>query len=499
MKQFVKNFLFCAIACLAGIGVFTLSCSAKKTDANTVFAETKKAPYTKSESGASVKLPKDALSVVESMQIVFRSVSDAVLPAVVELDVTETKTRQANPFDDFPFFFFNQNGDKAEEYEQQGLGSGVIVRKNGKTFYVLTNNHVAGSANEISVKLSDGRTFKGKLVGADERKDIALVSFESDDASITVASLGNSDSVHQGDICFAMGTPLGYYSSVTQGIVSATGRSGNGIGNISDFIQTDAAINQGNSGGPLVNIYGEVIGINTWIASSSGGSVGLGFSIPINNIKTAIDQFISDGKITYGWVGISLMEISDEYKEQLGIDKKITGALAAQLFLESPALKGGMYPGDYIIELNGHSVKSVDQLVREIGSIPAGKTAEVTVLRGKEKKNLKIKIDGRDEKLVSDNSKLWPGFIASPLSDENRKKLKIDNDKVKGIVVAGVTEKTPAAALRLQNGDIICAVNDKKIETVEEFYRALQLEGKKEIWFDVYSEGHTISTGRYKF
>ena len=329
--------------------------------------------------------------------------------------------------------------------------------------------------------------------------DVALVSFESDDKSITVAKLGDSDSMHQGDIVLALGSPLGYFASVTQGIVSATGRSGGQIGSISDFIQTDAAINQGNSGGPLVNIYGEVIGINTWIASSSGGSVGLGFSIPINNIKESIDQFISDGKITYGWVGVSLMEITDEYKEQLGIDKKQTGALASQLFLESPAIKGGMKPGDFIIELNGHAVKSVDQLVREIGCIPAGKTAEVVVLRGKEKKTIKIKIDERDEKLVSDNSKLWPGFIASPLTEENRKKLKIENEKVKGIVVTGVTEKTPAAALRLQNGDIICAVNDKKVESVEDFYRELDISNKKEIWFDVYNEGHTISTGRYKF
>ena len=329
--------------------------------------------------------------------------------------------------------------------------------------------------------------------------DIALVSFESDDKKIPVAKLGDSDSMHQGDIVLALGSPLGYFASVTQGIVSATGRSGGQIGSISDFIQTDAAINQGNSGGPLVNIYGEVIGINTWIASSSGGSVGLGFSIPINNIKEAIEQFISKGKMTYGWVGISLMEISDEYKEELGIDKKQQGALASQMFLGSPAIKGGILPGDFITELNGHAVKSVEQLVREIGGIPAGKTAEVKVLRGKVEHTLKIKIDERDEKLVSDNSKLWPGFIASPLTDENRKKLKIDNEKVKGVVVTGVTEKTPAAALRLQNGDIICAVNDRKVESVEDFYRALELEGKKEIWFDVYSDGHTISTGRYKF
>ncbi len=496
MKQFVKNFLFCAIACLAGIGVFTLSCSAKKTDANTVFAETKKAPYTKSESGASVKLPKDALSVVESMQIVFRSVSDAVLPAVVELDVTETKTRQANPFDDFPFFFFNQNGDKTEEYEQQGLGSGVIVRKSGKTFYVLTNNHVAGSANEISVKLSDGRTFKGKLVGADERKDIALVSFESDDASITVASLGNSDSVHQGDICFAMGTPLGYYSSVTQGIVSATGRSGNGIGNISDFIQTDAAINQGNSGGPLVNIYGEVIGINTWIASQSGGSQGLGFAIPINNIKKAIDSFISGGKITYGWMGITLIDIEDPYKEELKVKGK-DGSLVAQVFLDSPAFKAGVHAGDYIISLNGKKVKSSDQLVREVGDIPAGETATFVVLRNGKEVTLRAKVEERKEETVTNNSKLWPGFTAVPLTEDVRKQLKLE-DKVKGVLVVNIVSKSPAAVLSLRNGDVITAVNGKDVKNVTEFFEAVSNTSNKEIWFDVLRDGHKISTVKYK-
>lgn len=499
MKKITKNVAVAACTAALSFGIFNLSCKVNKGSANVAFAETSPAAV----------IPQDSLAVTQAMQNTFRSISSSVLPTVVEVDVVEKKKVQVyNPFRDFfknnPFFSTPDSNEKEgddgfREQEQSGLGSGVIVRKTGKTFYVLTNNHVAGNAYKIKIKLNDEREFDGKLVGADPRMDVALVSFESDDAKIPVAKLGDSDSMQQGDIVLALGSPLGYFASVTQGIVSATGRSGGQIGSISDFIQTDAAINQGNSGGPLVNIYGEVIGINTWIASSSGGSVGLGFSIPINNIKTAIDQFISDGKITYGWVGISLMEITDEYKEELGIDKKITGALASQLFLESPAIKGGMLPGDYIIELNGHSVKTVDQLVREIGSIPAGKTAELTILRGKEKKNLKIKIDGRDEKLVSDNSKLWPGFIASPLSDENRKKLKIDNDKVKGIVVAGLTEKTPGAALRLQNGDVICAVNDKKVETVEEFYRALQLEGKKEIWFDVYSEGHTISTGRYKF
>ena len=240
------------------------------------------------------------LSVVQALQNSFRSISQLMLPAVVEVDVTETKT-YSNPFGGMssPWEYFFGQGDKQgdnqknqREYESKGLGSGVIVRKTGNTFYVLTNNHVAGSATKISIKLNDGREFEGKLVGADERLDIALVSFEAKDNTIPVASLGDSDSVMPGDICLAFGAPLGYSQSVTQGIVSAVGRSETHMSSISDYIQTDAAINQGNSGGPLVNIYGEVIGINTWIASSSGGSVGLGFAIPIKNIKNAIDSFL---------------------------------------------------------------------------------------------------------------------------------------------------------------------------------------------------------------
>src|SRR5574344_195135 len=335
-KNLVSAFLILIVL------VCSASCSSKNDvkSAVTVFADTED-----TVSAAS-------LSVIEAMQNVFRSVSSSVLPSVVEVDVVETKTRPANPFSEIPFFFFgepegSQDNSQQREYKQSGLGSGVIVKRDGKTYYVLTNNHVAGSANEITVKLNDGREFSCKLVGNDERKDIALVSFTSDDDKIPVAILADSDKVQTGDICFAMGTPLGYFASVTQGIVSATGRTGTGIGNISDFIQTDAAINQGNSGGPLVNIYGEVIGINTWIASQSGGSQGLGFAIPINNIKKAINDFISKGKVTYGWLGVSLVDITKEYKEELGVGNT-TGAFASQVFVGSPAQKSGMQAGDYI-------------------------------------------------------------------------------------------------------------------------------------------------------
>ena len=296
----------------------------------------------------------------------------------------------------------------------------------------------------------------------------------------------------------ALGSPLGYFASVTQGIVSATGRSGGQIGSISDFIQTDAAINQGNSGGPLVNIWGEVIGINTWIASQSGGSQGLGFSIPINNIKTAIDQFISSGKISYGWLGVSLVNPTEAYKKELGIDAKQQGALAGQIFIGSPAMNGGMQAGDFIIALDGKDVKSIEQLQREVGNIPAGSTATFTVLRGSAKIDLSVKIDERNNAAVSNNSALWPGFIASPLTDEVRKQLKLDNKRVKGVVVTNVQEKSPAAALRLQNGNVITAVNDKAVTSLEEFYAALDTSRSTEIWFDLYIDGHTVTTGKYK-
>ena len=491
MKTWSKYAIGAASAAALSFGLISFSCRgvSVKGSANTAFAESQPA----------VSIPADSLKVAEALQSAFRSVSSGVLPSVVEVDVTEKKTIQSNPIQNLPFFFFGRPEDvqpQQREYEQKGLGSGVIVRRNGKTVYVLTNNHVAGSATEISVRLNDGREFSAKLVGTDERMDVALVSFESDDSSIAVAQLGDSDKVQAGDICLAFGAPLGYRQSVTQGIISATGRSGNDIGNINDFIQTDAAINQGNSGGPLVNIYGEVIGINTWIASQSGGSQGLGFSIPINNIKKAIDDFIANGKISYGWMGVSLVEVKDEFKESLDV-KNVSGAFASQIFIGSPAQKAGMQAGDYIISLNGHAVKDVDQLVREVGGLRAGEKATFTVIRGGKKQDIVVTIEERKKEVSSDNGRLWPGFIAVPLTDDIRKQIKLDDNSVKGVVVMSVQEKSPAAALRLQNGDVITAVNGKKVRDLAEFYSAMDLNKSKSINFEIYTNGGTITTSTY--
>ncbi len=489
MKKKSKYILAFTATLVASFLLVSMSCN-KLGSAQTVFAD----------SSPAVQIPSDALSVAELLQTAFRSVSSQVLPSVVKIDTVETRIAESSPFGGgLPFFFFgNPQGEEEtepREYSQEGLGSGVIVRREGNTYYVLTNDHVVGSATEISVTLHDNRDFEAELVGTDARKDIALVSFESSD-TIPVAKLGDSDIVQTGDIALAMGSPLGYFESVTQGIISATGRSGGGIGNISDFLQTDAAINQGNSGGPLVNIYGEVIGINTWIASSSGGSQGLGFAIPINNVKSAIDSFIKVGKVTYGWMGVSLVDVTDVYKAELEVEN-LKGAFVAQIFLNSPAAKSGIQAGDYITALNGKDVLDVDQLVREVGDLEAGKTADFELIRGGKSITVEVKIEERDEEATTDNSKLWPGFVAAPLTDEIRKELDAD-DKVEGVVVTNILAKSPAAALRLQTGDIITAVNDVTVETLADFYSALDTTGNDSIWFDVYSEGSTITTGKYK-
>ncbi|WP_318721884.1 Do family serine endopeptidase [Treponema sp.] len=495
MKKNLKYIAVGAAAAILAFAAISFSCTGKKDrgTANTAFAQTEN-----SQNQAAVNIPNASLNIIEALQEANRSISKNLLPSVVEIDVTETKKRSKNPFGDIPFFFFGtpREGEEGqEEYKQQGLGSGVIIRRNGNTLYVLTNNHVAGSATEITVKLNDGRKFDGKLVGADKRMDIALVSFESNDKTIPLAKLGDSDSVQTGDFCYAMGAPLGYSQSVTQGIVSATGRSGGDIGNINDFIQTDAAINQGNSGGPLVNIYGEVIGINTWIASGSGGNIGLGFAIPINNVKRAIDEFIADGKITYGWIGVSLIDVKNEYKDSLNVGD-VEGAFASQVFMNSPAQKAGIQAGDYIIELNGHKVKSVDQLVRDVAVLPVGKTTQFKLIRGGKTQSVTVKVEERTDEVSTDDSKLWPGFIAVPLTEEIRKELKVEKG-VEGVVITNVIPKTPAAALRLQNNDVITAVNGKKISNLSEFYNAMDLTKTKTIQFDVWNEAGTITTGTW--
>lgn len=485
-----SNLVFLLSVVIISFSLISAKCISDE-NAGTVFADTPKNHV----------FSKESIAFLEKMQQANRELTSSILPSVVTVDVVETR-KVRDPFGNLPFQFFFGRPDEDEdsnegtrEYKAQGMGSGVIVKKSGKTYYALTNQHVVGKATDISVMLYDGKEIKAKLVGADTRKDIALVSFESEE-ELRTAGLGDSDSVEVGDIVFAIGSPMGYVSSVTQGIVSAVGRHGGpNKSNVNDFIQTDTAINQGNSGGPLVNIYGEVIGINTWIASSSGGSQGLGFSIPINNVKKAIDDFINNGALQYGWLGVQLVQVDKDFLKSLNIEE-LEGALAAQVFLGSPADKAGIMPGDFIIELNDKHVKSVDNLVRDVGDLLAGESAIFKVLRNKETITLTARIEARDEKIVEDSSKLWPGFTPVPITDEIIEKLKLEKGQ-SGVIIGSILPKSPGVIMGLKQSDIIVGVCDKPIKNMQEFYRELS-KSSKEVWFDIIREGQNLSTVRFK-
>lgn len=446
-----------------------------------------------------VVIPTDALAAAEGLQSAFRSVADAVLPVVVQINTVEVRKQQVPNFNGIPWEFFfgtpDDEGSNEREYRSSGLGSGVIVRRDGSTYYVVTNNHVVGEAAEISIAMYDGEEYSAELVGTDPRKDLAIVSF-SMDTSHPLAVLGDSETVKVGDWAIAVGHPLGLTSSVTMGIVSAVGRTGGPAGNINDFIQTDAAINQGNSGGALVNIKGEVIGINTWIASPSGGNVGLGFAIPINNIKKAVDDIINNGQVRYGWLGVSLIDVDKDLAEDLGLEGQ-KGALASQVFMDSPAEKGGMLPGDFITGLNGNEVRGRDQLVLAVGNLVAGEDAVFTVIRNGEEQEIQVRIDERRDEVAAENNKLWPGIIVIPLTDEIKARLGLE-DNAKGLYVADSIAKTAAAAMGVQRGDRILGVNGEKVESVSDFYRVLNEKAKEELWFEIIRGDSTLETMRYK-
>lgn len=498
---FVFNLIFIGIIFGFSLAFVSFSCSTPKAQ-KTVHAEE-----------APAVIPSDALAIAVGLQTAFHSVADKVLPSVVELK-TVSISKQTMPnmpnfnFNGIPWDFFfgprdqgdnkGQDNQQQREYRSQGLGSGIIVRFNDGKYYVLTNNHVVKDANEIRVATKDGKEYPADLVGSDERKDLALVSFKTSD-KYPLAELGDSDKTQVGDWAIAMGNPLGeqFSFSVTMGIVSAVGRTGGPGGNINDFLQTDAPINQGNSGGPLVNIYGEVIGINTWIASNNGGgSVGLGFAIPINNAKRAIDEFITSGTTSYGWIGVQLNDPGTDVLTALGVQDK-RGALASQVFLGSPADKGGIKPGDFITNVNDKEVRGTNQLVLMVGDLKPGDTAKFTVIRDGVSKDFQVRVEVRNDQVASDNKKLWPGVYVVPLTDDVRDSLKIDKN-AKGLAVADVTSGSPADIVGLRAGDVITEVNGEAVKDIASYYKLLREKTDKELWFGAARSGAQIETLKFK-
>jgi Do/DeqQ family serine protease len=422
------------------------------------------------------------LQTLREMQDAFHVVAAKVVPTVVEVRVVDVQ--QAPPMRT-PFNFRNNpngnNNNQPRQFRQEALGSGVIIQRAGDTVYVLTNNHVAGSAAQILVRLSDKREFTAKLVGKDENKDLALVSFTTKDP-VPVAELGDSDAVQVGDWALAIGNPLGFTGTITAGIVSAVGRDSSqamgGIAGFTDYLQTDAAVNQGNSGGALVDIEGRVIGINTWIASPSGGNVGLGFAIPINNAKKDIRDFISKGKVEYGWMGVTIGDASATLAKDMGLGDK-GGAFVSGLFTGGPADKAGILPGDTIVSLDKSAVKNSSQLLQLIGNISPGTTATLGVARGGKMLTIPVTFATRSDEqtLASQSNSIWPGFSIEALTSEVKNAFNL-GDNLTGLAIIDVARGTPADKAGLRQGDVVTALGGKTVRTGADFYSALNAPGR---------------------
>ena len=424
---------------------------------------------------SSVVIPQDALGASEALQGVLNAIVDNVLPAVVEVKVFSGSPRR-----------------------QQGIGSGIIVRQDRNIFYVLTNNHVIGNAPEIVIGTKDGAEYRAEIVGRDGRRDLAIVSFNSNESFPHVV-LGDSDNVRVGDWAIAMGNPLGeqFAFSVTMGIVSAVGRVGGPGGNINDFIQTDASINQGNSGGPLVNIRGEVIGINTWIASpTGGGNVGLGFAIPINNAKRAIDEFITDGALSEGWLGVTLTDPDRAKAAALGITG-MQGSLLVYLSLGSPAHRSGIRVGDFFTHVDGREIRGTNHFIQMVSDLRPGQRAVFRVFRNGVSIDIPATVLDRRTQTATDNRNLWPGFSAHPLTSQIRSAWRFDSE-AEGFFVSNVIAGSPGGIAGLQRGDLITAINGIPVNDMSAFYRVLADQTENELWFTINRGGRTLDTDRFR-
>ena len=313
------------------------------------------------------------------------SYHDAVkrsMPAVVNIFTSKgsgkPKARKgASPNSADPLFKFFFGDQPPDEEPSSSLGSGVLVSPEG---YILTNHHVISDADEIDIALSDGRKIKAQVIGSDPETDIAVLKIEAKQLP-TPITLGKVESVHVGDVVLAIGNPFGVGQTVTSGIVSALGRDHVGINTFENFIQTDAAINPGNSGGALIDTRGNLIGINTAIFSNNGGSMGIGFAIPVNLAKQVMESILSNGSVTRGWIGVEPQNLSKELLESLGLSKNTQGVLLSGVLEGGPAAKGGVKPGDVLIAVNGNPTKDVRQLLNQIAQIAPGNDAKLKILR----------------------------------------------------------------------------------------------------------------------
>jgi serine protease Do len=431
-----------------------------------------------SVAAASTAAPSN-LSLTEGLAPIARNVRQSV----VSISSTKLVRMEAHPFMDDPFFrrFFGREGEQQpREQRQTALGSGVVVSPDG---YILTNNHVVEGASELKVNFADKREMDAKVIGTDSATDVAVIKVDAKE--LPAMSFGDSKQVQVGDFVLAVGSPFGFGYTFTFGIVSATGRTNVGIPGVAyqDFIQTDAAINQGNSGGALVNMRGQLVGINTAIFSRTGGNIGIGFAIPINMARDVMDQLLRKGKVIRGYLGLVPRELSPVLAEKFGF-KGTEGALVDSVAEGAPAEKAGIKHGDIITEVNGQKVKDAEGLRNMVAQLAPGSSVNIKLFRDGDEKTVEAELEerrdgsqaGPREELGRDNP--LSGIEVQDLTTEWQRRLSLPRG-AQGVVVIEVDPSSSAAEEGLEPGDVIQEVDRQPIRSVADFRRAAaRLSGK---------------------
>ncbi len=410
----------------------------------------------------------------------FTAVAKKASPAVVFIQVEKVLADRAAPHND-PFDLFNdeffrrffqdrmpRRQNPPRQFRQKAQGSGFIISSDG---YILTNNHVVGGADKVQVKMADGRQFDAKVVGADPETDIALLKI--DGSGLPTLPLGSSSSLEVGEWVIAIGNPFGLSHTVTAGIVSAKGRSNVGIASYEDFIQTDAAINPGNSGGPLINLDGKVVGINTAIFSRSGGYMGIGFAIPVDQASVIYRQLKEHGSVTRGFLGVVVQDLTPELMDAFDLKKK-EGVLISEVTPDSPADRSGLKHGDVILKLDGKSVKGLGSFRNRVALFRPGTKIQLKIVRKGEEKEVSVTIGTlADRTAASENQEILKrlGMTIRTLDADSAKKQGYEGEE--GVLVTKVEPGSLAAFAGIRPGVLIVEANRRKVRTVQEFQEVL--------------------------